>query len=131
MADEKIAMSMRNLGEALDRLDEAVAEPEAANRLVIDGTIQRFEFSVELFWKTLRRALEREGVACATPRETLRAAYAAGWLAEEAVWLAMLTDRNRTSHIDSQAMAREIWLRIKGYAPALRAAFTDLQARAG
>jgi nucleotidyltransferase substrate binding protein (TIGR01987 family) len=127
--DEKLAISLRNLGEALDRLEEAVAEPEGANRLVIDGTIQRFEFSVELFWKTLRRALEREGIIASTPRETLRAAYAAGWLAEEALWLAMLADRNRTSHIYSHTMAREIWLRIKGYAPALRAAFADLQAR--
>jgi nucleotidyltransferase substrate binding protein (TIGR01987 family) len=131
MSGERAGRSLANLGRALDRLEEAVAEPEGANRLVIDGTIQRFEFALELFWKTLRRVLEEEGVATATPREAIGAGYAAGWLSDEALWLAMLRDRNRTSHIYSEAMAREIWTRIRDYAPVMRAAYGLLGARAG
>jgi hypothetical protein len=56
-----------DLGRSLDRLEEAlrVASEEP---LAIDGTIQRFEFTFELFWKTVRRALARQGVEANSPR---------------------------------------------------------------
>lgn len=73
MSDSKLRQSIANLERALDRLGKALQEPES-NPLVVDATIQRFEFSVELFWKALRRLLaaEGEGVDAATPRETLK-----------------------------------------------------------
>jgi len=37
----------------------------------IDGTIQRFEFVIELYWKTLKRLLALEGINTYTPRESL------------------------------------------------------------
>jgi nucleotidyltransferase substrate binding protein (TIGR01987 family) len=91
------------LGEVITRLGEALAEsPE--NSLIVDGTIQRFEFVIELFWKTLKRLLEWEGIQTQTPRETLQRAYQAGWLADETVWLKMLRDRNQTSHLYNEAL---------------------------
>lgn len=75
MAGERAARSLSNFGRALDRLEEAVAEPEGANRLVIDGTIQRFEFAIEVFWKTLKHLLDEEGLPTSTPREAMRAAH--------------------------------------------------------
>jgi nucleotidyltransferase substrate binding protein (TIGR01987 family) len=62
---------------ALTRLDEALAQPDE-NLLIVDGTIQRFEFVIELYWKTLKRMLEEEGVRSGTPRETIRAAFCRG-----------------------------------------------------
>ncbi|MBE0510941.1 MAG: nucleotidyltransferase substrate binding protein, partial [Gammaproteobacteria bacterium] len=60
MSEEKIQQSLTNLGRALTRLEEALKEPDT-NSLVIDGTIQRFEFVIELFWKAFKRILSREG----------------------------------------------------------------------
>lgn len=48
---KKTEQSLENLENALKRLGEALSEPEI-NSLTIDGTIQRFEFSFELFWKS-------------------------------------------------------------------------------
>lgn len=107
MSDE-IARSVGDLSRAVDRLREALAEPES-NPLAIDGTIQRFEFTIELFWKTMKRLLARDGVVTATPREALRRAYQAGWIDDEAAWLAMMQDRNRTSHAYREALARAIY----------------------
>jgi len=42
MSESKIAQSLANLGAGLDRLAEALQEPETTS-LVVDGTIQRFE----------------------------------------------------------------------------------------
>jgi nucleotidyltransferase substrate binding protein (TIGR01987 family) len=95
--NDKPSQSLVNLATALERLREALQEPEA-NKLAVDGTIQRFEFVFELYWKTLKRLLAWEGIQTQTPRETLQRAYQAGWLADETAWLQMLRDRSQTSH---------------------------------
>ena len=120
MSDAKLRQSFTNLGRALDRLEKAVAQPEAANPLVVDGTIQRFEFALELFWKSLKRLLAVEGIETATPKGTLGAAFQAHWLHDQTIWLDMLADRNRTSHVHDEAMARLIHQRITSYAPVMR-----------
>jgi nucleotidyltransferase substrate binding protein (TIGR01987 family) len=96
MSGSEETRALLALGRALDRLREALAETED-NPLAIDGTIQRFEFAIELSWKALRRLLLREGVTTTTPREALQEAFRVGWLADEGAWLQMLRDRNETS----------------------------------
>jgi len=71
--NEKPNQSLINLGAALERLAEALQEP-TENKLAIDGTIQRFEFVIELYWKTLKRLLAWEGIQTQTPREALQRA---------------------------------------------------------
>src|SRR5690606_16300957 len=122
MSEAKLRQSMASLGRALGRLDEALREPDT-NPLAIDGTIQRFEFAIELLWKTLKRVLEHEGIQTRTPREALREAYQAGWLDDEVSWLQMLRDRNETSHIYDEVMARKIYERIREYAPKMRSVY--------
>ncbi len=114
MSEAKIRQSLHNLEKALSRLKEALAEP-IDNEIVIDGTIQRFEFCIELFWKTLKRLLLFEGIETKTPRETLKQAYQIGWLNDETAWLEMLKDRNLTSHIYDEVMAGEIYNHILQY----------------
>jgi nucleotidyltransferase substrate binding protein (TIGR01987 family) len=116
--NEKGHRRLSNFGHALDRLHEALAVPPEAP-LAVDGTVQRFEFVFELAWKTLKAALEAEGVGARTPREVLREATRAGWLADEDAWLEMLEDRNLSSHTYSEESAREIYGRIRLNTPAL------------
>ena len=130
MSDTKTTQSLRNLGAALQRLHEALQETETKS-LVIDGTIQRFEFVVELYWKTLKRLLAAEHIQTNTPKETLQQAYEAKWLSRDEPWLAMLKDRNETSHIYNEAAAREIYERIKTYYPELQRTFDFLRKRFG
>lgn len=112
MNARKAEVSLRNLCRALDRLGKALEVPES-NTLAIDGTIQRFEFALELFWKTLKRLLAEEGVETSTPKDTLRKAFQAGWLTDEAAWLQMLSDRNTTSHIYDEETAKRIYDNIR------------------
>ena len=126
--DRKLAISMSNLERALARLEEALREPQT-NSLAIDGTIQRFEFAIELTWKTLRRALLLEGIETKTPREALQEAFGAHWIDDEDVWLTMLRDRNETSHIYDEAKAREIYGRVPRYFSAMTSALATLKER--
>lgn len=124
----KLHLSLENLENALRRLAEALAEPPT-NALAVDGTIQRFEFVIELFWKTYRRALLVEGVETKTPRESLSQAYQAQWLDDESTWLAMLKDRNETSHLYDEERARQIYEHIREYCPVLQRALEILRNR--
>ncbi|HUT25290.1 MAG TPA: HI0074 family nucleotidyltransferase substrate-binding subunit [Sumerlaeia bacterium] len=118
MNDPKTRQSLENLANALRRLSEALQEP-VENSLIVDGTIQRFEFVIELFWKTFMRLLVYEGIQVTTPREALSSAFQSRWIDDEAAWLQMLEDRNQTSHLYDEAAARRIYGHIKDYFPEL------------
>lgn len=100
-----------NLCSAYDRLCEAAEayRKDIANTIIRDGMIQRFEFTVELCWKTLKAILEDQGIIGAdTPKAAFREAYAANLLAHEDLWLGMLHDRNLTSHVYREDVATAI-----------------------
>jgi nucleotidyltransferase substrate binding protein (TIGR01987 family) len=130
MSEERFIERQAEIARAAARLQEAVAQPESA--IVRDATIQRFEFSFELAWKTLKLYLERQGHECGGPRPTLKKAFADGLIAspEEAdVWLRMLEDRNLTSHADDEALATLIYQHVvKDYSALLTAMATKIQA---
>ena len=65
-----------------------------------EGVIQRFEYTFELAWNTLKDRLEYEGVTlpAVTPRNVIRQAYQARLIEDGDAWLDMLTDRNLSSH---------------------------------
>lgn len=127
MSEEKIQQSLTNLDRALTRLREALEEP-SSNSLVIDGTIQRFEFVIELFWKAFKRILDREGIQVSTPRESIKQAYQIGWIEDEEAWLEMLRDRNETSHVYDEATARRIYESINRNFEALERVYGRLRA---
>ena len=128
MSEQKAARSLHNLGTALKRLREALQEP-GENPLAVDGTIQRFEFVIELYWKVLKRLLALEGIETYTPRESLQRAYQAHWLADETAWLQMLRDRNETSHVYDEETARRIYDHIKEYYPEMERTYCFLLQR--
>lgn len=113
----KINQSMINLDRALHRLQDVLKQPLEENDFILDAAIQRFEFTLEIFWKTLKRLLAYEGIETKTPKETLQHAYQVNWLHNESVWLQMLKDRNETSHIYDEVKAKEIYEHIKIYLP--------------
>lgn len=125
-ANRKLMQSFENLKKALNRLEEALHEDQR-NSLIVDGTIQRFEFTIEIYWKMLKRLLLSEGIEAKTPRETLKEAYQVGWLQDEQAWLQMLKDRNETSHAYDEEMARRILQNIVGYYPDMKNTFQQLE----
>ena len=91
----------RNFSRAYALLSEAVErEVEELNELEREGAIQRFEYTFQLAWLTLKDRLEYGGIVVAdvTPRNVIRAAYAAKLVDDAEVWIDMLVDRNLMSH---------------------------------
>lgn len=118
--------SLDNLGRALDRFGEALGR-SIEDQLMIDGVIQRFEFTIELYWKTLKRMLELEGLQSSTPRQSLKQAYQLHWINDEQMWLDMLKDQNRTSHTYDEDLAAEIYKNLKRYFPEMKKTYQFLQ----
>lgn len=83
-----------------------------------DSTIQRFEFTVEIFWKTLKEFLrEMEGIVCSSPKNCIREFFSLGYLSEEEArkLLEMIDYRNLTSHTYHEEVAEEIFNKLNAY----------------
>lgn len=127
MINNQIESSFNAVEKALKALKVAIDEPMRESQTNVDGTIQRFEFSIELFWKLLKRILATRGVEAQFPRDVLQQAYAGHLIDNEVEWLSMLKDRNLTSHTYNEELAHEIYARIKTYYPVMKEAFDSLK----
>ena len=68
---------------------------------------QRFEYTFELSWKTLKDYLEAKGVSVQFPRDALKEGFRAGVLADGEIWLEMLEKRNVLAHTYNETQFTE------------------------
>ena len=108
---EVLELAIEKLENGFLRLKNGVQETK--DELDRDGVIQRFEFTFELLWKTLKIFLQYQGVETKTPRDSLKEAFRIALIEDEAIFLDMLEDRNKTSHIYDKETSKEIFQRIK------------------
>lgn len=100
---------LENYKKALTRLSEGIEKLDKADDLQRDGLIQRFEFTFELAWKTLKAIFEDEGLlGMNSPKTVLREAFSADLIQDEEMWLMMLNDRNSTTYIYSEEISVKI-----------------------
>lgn len=81
----------------------------AKSDLEKDGVIQRFEFTYELSWKTLKRVLVFKGIQVNNPRDIFRESAKQGLISDPLVWFEFIRKRNLMSHVYSQVVAQEIF----------------------
>lgn len=125
---ENLKDTFSTLNNALDRLKEVMGEKDIEqNPYKRDSALKRFEFTIELFWKLLKKILHHEKIEAYSPRNTLSLAYQYRLIDDEKIWLTMLDDRNNATHAYKEEMAKEIFERIKLYVPVFEASFITLQ----
>lgn len=111
----KLEIKINNFIKALQRLEEAADElyKEKDSAIVRDALIQRFEFTYEIAWKTTKDYLESLGIMDKnSPKAVIQEAYLQRLILNEDSWLAMIKDRNMTSHLYKEELAKEISKRI-------------------
>lgn len=99
---------------------ESVSESMAPQQrdIMRDGVIQRFEYTFELAWKTIKRYLEMYGlekVDKLNNRDLFRAGFENGLIDDVSSWFDYLTDRNQTAHVYDQDVAAEVFGSAKGF----------------
>ncbi len=88
----------QGFAKAFLRLKEAVEMTELTE-LERNGLIQRFEFTLDLSWKTLKDFLEEKGFAFKpSPKDTLRLAQESGYISYAQELIDGLDIRNELSH---------------------------------
>lgn len=115
MENNRLLQQYKNFTRALSRLEEVLQLPKE-DEVVLDATIQRFEFTYELAWKLMKMYLEDQGIldVCYTPKMTVKEAFKREVIKEGQGWIDMIGDRNRTSHIYNQSMVKRIYDNIQG-----------------
>jgi len=98
---------------ALARLQEALNEDLSKGNIIIDGTIQRIEFTFELSWKLVKSVLSYNGIEAESPRMIIKEGFKIGILKNGEGWINMLEDRNKTSHIYDEKQSFSIYKEIK------------------
>lgn len=96
---------------ALLQLDKVLKEPES--EFIRDAAIQRFEFTYELAWKTLKSYLATLDIIVLNPKETLKVAYQQGLLIDAGAWSELHQKRNLTSHTYDENLAESVYHYLK------------------
>lgn len=123
-ADVRWIQRYQNFEKAYSLLADALKRGASALSLLEkEGVIQRFEYSLELAWKTMKDFLEQGGLVITpvTPRQVIKEAFAAKLIDDGQVWIDMLDHRNLLSHTYDSSVFEEAVDRIDvRYLPAMR-----------
>jgi nucleotidyltransferase substrate binding protein (TIGR01987 family) len=134
MNDIRWKQRLQNFDRAFVLLRSGLESKELAafSDLEREGLIQRFEYTYELAWKTVKDYLEENGVTLSpvTARTVIKEAFAARVIPDGQVWIDMMLDRNRLSHTyDFQTFTTILATVATRYLPALDALHEWLVAR--
>ncbi len=107
-----MAVHVTEFEKALLALQRALAEPETD--LVRDATIQRFEFCVELAWKTAKKQM---GSSTPAPKQIIREMAQAGLIDDVSFWLLSIDQRNLSAHTYNEDLSKEIYAFARKFLP--------------
>lgn len=100
-----------NYQSALSSLEEGIllAKSRQLSDLEKQGIIQGFEFTHELFWKTVKDFLEFTGnIKIFGSKDATKEAFSQGLISNGDNWMKMIESRNLTSHTYNKAIANDI-----------------------
>lgn len=108
---------------------KAVASLEAVLNLpeddiVRDATIQRFEFSVELAWKTSKKFM---GTATTAPKQVIREMAQNGFISDVQLWLEAIEMRNLSSYTYDDELALKVFKFVRSFAPQFRSLLEKIE----
>lgn len=87
-----------NFEKAFRQLKQAVELIDTLDDLSKEGLIQRYEYTLELAWKTMKDFLESKEVIVSFPKDVIRHAFRADLIDNGELWMEMLKQRNLLSH---------------------------------
>jgi nucleotidyltransferase substrate binding protein (TIGR01987 family) len=96
-----------NFKKAFAQLTEAVERIDVLSQLEKEGLVQRFEYTFELGWKTLKDYLESKGIDAKYPRDVIKESFRNELIDDGEVWLEMLAKRNAMAHAYDEEVFNE------------------------
>ena len=103
----KLSNLIKDLKKANQRLKEVIElKPTRINK---DATIQRFEFTFELGWKTMQEHTKNQGLECFGPNNCIREAARIKLIDNPEQWIGFLKARNLIAHTYNEKIADRIY----------------------
>lgn len=120
----------QNLEKAYNQFHAAILDFDKLSVLEKEGLIQRFEYTFELAWKTLKDYLESQEVVVRFPREVIKAAFHYELIQDGETWMDMLEKRNLLAHTyDEERFNFAVNKIKKEYYKAISQVYRDLGAK--
>lgn len=107
-----MAVSIKEYSKSVRRLEEALAQTK--NEFIRDSVIQRFEFCVELAWKTSKKVM---GTSSTAPKQVIREMAQNGLIKDVEFWLQAIDERNISSHTYNEDLAEKVYQFVKIFLP--------------
>jgi nucleotidyltransferase substrate binding protein (TIGR01987 family) len=108
-----------NFHRALDLLSSAMEERnlDDFSDLEQEGLIQRFEFSFELAWKTMKDYLEFSGLQIipVTPKNVIKEALSARIIEDGQLWIDMMLQKNLLTHTYNKTAFKKALKEVKNH----------------
>ena len=119
-----MAVSLDELAKALVSLEKALTvEKTDISR---DASIQRFEFCVELSWKSARKVM---GTSATAPKQVVREMAQSGLIENVEFWLKAIDQRNLSSHTYNERLAEEVYAFAESFLEPAKQLLTKLNAQ--
>lgn len=96
--------STKEFNNAVRRLGEAIAQHK--DEFIRDSVIQRFEFCIELAWKTSKKIM---GTTTSAPKDVIREMAQANYITDVEIWLLAIDMRNLSSHTYKEDLAEKVY----------------------
>ena len=107
----QLKTAIERFGEMLQAFRQNDQRAPLEQEAVADSLIKRFEYTLEVAWKTCKRHLEEEGFAEAatgSPKSIVRLAAQQNLIADPEAWFVYLRFRQDTSHDYSSDKAEAV-----------------------
>jgi nucleotidyltransferase substrate binding protein (TIGR01987 family) len=127
MTIQELVKAKNSLKISIELLEKAIAD-ESQNielhKAIRDASIQRFEFCIELAWKTSMRIL---GLDTKAPNPAIRDMAQNRLIDDTKIWFDFLLARNKTSHTYDEDVAKAVYAQAAKVVPELEKLISKLQ----
>lgn len=113
---EELSKAIQSLQTALELYDQSSSDPEI-KRAFRDACIQRFEYCIELAWKTSMKSL---GSTTMAAKPAIREMARNNLINEPELWLSFIEARNNTSHSYDEDIAINVFEHIQRFQPEVK-----------
>ncbi len=132
---DELKLKIKTLEKALLTLEESLQiDVYKFNQIELDtlknGQIQKFEYCIELCWKTIKTFLnEFHGIDPVSPKATMKALYKTRYINDEIyeALIYMINDRNRLSHIYEEKYFNEIYSKLPHYLSTMKIVLSEIK----
>ncbi|RME15175.1 MAG: nucleotidyltransferase [Bdellovibrio sp.] len=110
-----LPVTLSEFKKAIQRLEEAIDQEK--NDFIRDSVIQRFEFSVELGWKTAKKIM---GTSTSAPKDVVREMAQNKYIKDVNKCLTAIDMRNRSSYTYREDIAEKVYNFAISFLPELK-----------